>query len=200
MILETVAVGAYQANCYVLAQKDGSKAIIIDPGAEYSKIKKVIDKHKLTPKMIINTHGHIDHIGANDQFGLSVYIHEDDADFLADSKKNMSALLNLPSLSKTEIKTLKDKDKIGVDNLTLEVMHTPGHTPGCICLKKDDVLFTGDTLFAGGIGRTDFPYACEEKMIESLKKLMSLADNIKIFPGHGPSSTIGEERSSNPFI
>ncbi|MFH1655127.1 MAG: MBL fold metallo-hydrolase [Candidatus Omnitrophota bacterium] len=200
MILETVAVGAYQANCYILAKKDGLEAIVIDPGDEFDKIKSIIDRHRLTPKIIINTHGHIDHIGANDEFALPVYIHKDDVEFLSDSKKNMSSFLNLPKLPKTEVKTLKDKDNIGLGNLTLEVIHTPGHTPGGICLKTDNMIFTGDTLFAGGIGRTDFPYASEEKMVNSLKKLMSFRDDIKIFPGHGPSSTIGEERQSNNFL
>lgn len=200
MILETVKVGPYQANCYILAEKEGSGAIIIDPGEDYNRIKKAIDKHKLTPKVIINTHGHIDHIGANDKFGLPVYIHKDDADFLSDTKKNMSAFLGSPTSSDSKIKTLNDKDKIALGKLSLEVIHTPGHTPGSICLKIDDILFTGDTLFYGGIGRTDFPYASEESMRESLKKLMSLPDELKIFPGHGPASSIGEEKKSNPLI
>ncbi|MBM3252496.1 MAG: MBL fold metallo-hydrolase, partial [Candidatus Omnitrophica bacterium] len=87
-----------------------------------------------------------------------------------------------------------------IDNLTLEVIHSPGHTPGGICLKLDNMIFTGDTLFAGGIGRTDLPYSSEDKMVNSLKKLMDYPDNTKILPGHGPSSTIGEERASNPFL
>lgn len=200
MILETVVVGPYQANCYILAEKIGSEAIIIDPGEDYNRIKKAIDKHKLTPKIIVNTHGHIDHIGANDKFGLPVYVHKDDAEFLIDSKKNMSAFLGSPASLGSKIKTLKDKDKITLEKISLEVIHTPGHTPGSICLKMDDILFTGDTLFYGGIGRTDFPYANEEKMRESLKKLMSLPDKLKILPGHGQASSIGEERKSNPFI
>jgi len=200
MVLETVAVGAYQANCYILANKDGSEAIIIDPGDEYDKIKKIIDKHKLIPKLVINTHGHIDHIGANSKFGLPIYIHKDDAGFLTDSSKNLSSFLNLPEPRRLEIKILNDKDKVRVDNLTLEVIHTPGHTPGGICLKTDDLMLTGDTLFAGGIGRTDFPYASDEKMINSLKKLLAYPDQVKIYPGHGPSSTIGQEKSSNPFL
>lgn len=200
MILETVVVGAYQANCYIIADKDRKEAIIIDPGDEYSKIKKVIDRYGLTPKVIINTHGHIDHIGANSNFNLPVYIHKDDAEFLTDSKKNMSSFLNLSKLSKVEFRILKDKDKISIGNLTLEVIHSPGHTPGGICLKLDNMIFTGDTLFAGGIGRTDLPYSSEDKMVNSLKKLMDYPDNTKILPGHGPSSTIGEERASNPFL
>lgn len=200
MLIETVAVGAYQANCYILAEKDNSDAIIIDPGEEYNKIKKVIDNHKLTPKIIINTHGHIDHIAADAKFGLPVYIHEDDVDFLIDSKKNMSAFLNMPKAIKVEIKTLKDKDKIKLGNIVLEVIHTPGHTPGGICLKMGNILFTGDTLFYAGVGRTDFPYASQRIMVESLRKLFKLPKNTKIFPGHGPSSTIGKEKSNNPFI
>ncbi|MBM3248274.1 MAG: MBL fold metallo-hydrolase [Candidatus Omnitrophica bacterium] len=200
MILETVVVGPYQANCYILAEKEGSEAIIIDPGGDYNKIKKAIDKYELIPKIVINTHGHIDHIGANDKFRLPVYIHKDDANCLLDSKRNMSAFLGSPVALDSKIKTLNDKDKITLGKLSLEVIHTPGHTPGGICLKIGDIVFTGDTLFYGGIGRTDFPYASEEKMRESLKKLMSLPDKIKIFPGHGQASSIGEEKKSNPFI
>jgi len=200
MILETVVVGPYQANCYILAEKEGAEAIIIDPGGDYNKIKKVIDEHKLIPKVVINTHGHIDHIGANDKFRLPVYIHKEDAQCLLDSKRNMSAFLGSPVALDSKIKTLNDKDKITLGKLSLEVIHTPGHTPGGICLKIGDIVFTGDTLFYGGIGRTDFPYASEEKMRESLKKLMSLPDKIKILPGHGQTSSIGEERKTNPFI
>lgn len=200
MILETVVVGAYQVNCYILAEKEGSQAIIIDPGEDYDRIKKVIDKYKLIPKIIINTHGHIDHIGANDKFGLPVYIHKDDADCISDSKRNMSAFLGSPASFNSKIKTLNDKDRIELGKISLEVIHTPGHTPGSVCLKFDDTVFTGDTLFYEGIGRTDFPYSDSEKMAQSIKKLMDLPDKIKILPGHGQASSIGGERKTNHFI
>jgi glyoxylase-like metal-dependent hydrolase (beta-lactamase superfamily II) len=200
MILEVVAVGAYQANCYILAEDNGSNAIIIDPGDEYEKIKKIIDKHKLIPATIVNTHGHIDHIGADNKFNLPVYIHKNDADFLSDPYKSMSSFLGLSTPIQVKIKTVEDKDKITMENISLDVIHTPGHTPGSICLKTDDMIFTGDTLFCSGIGRTDFPYASEKDMFNSLKKIMTFPDYIKILPGHGPSSTIGKERSLNPFL
>lgn len=205
MILETLCVGPYQVNCYILASDIRSEAIVIDPGAECNKIKKSLDKYKLKPAFIINTHGHIDHIGCNDAFGVPVYIHSKDYALLQDPSLNLSNFLVSPYKVKSEIKTLKDKENIGLNGIELEVIHTPGHTPGGICLwmKKPNknILFTGDTLFCQGIGRTDFPGANENLIIESIKeKLFKLDDDTVIYPGHGASSTIGHEKRNNPFL
>lgn len=205
MILETVCIGSMQVNCYILASGKNSSTIIIDPGDEEDKIKRVLNKHKLSPAFIINTHGHIDHIGCDDKFGVPVYIHTQDAPLLKNPSLNLSGFLVLPFSVKSKIHTVEDKQNLGVDNLRLEVIHMPGHTPGGIVLlmkePQDKILFTGDSLFYQGIGRTDFPGADEKLLIKSIKeKLLKLADDTVIYPGHGPSSTIGEEKTNNPFL
>jgi len=198
MILETVVVGPMQVNCYILASK--SDAIIIDPGAEGEKIKAHLKALGLRLSFIINTHGHADHIGANTDLSAPVYIHRLDKEFLSNPALNLSGMLGLPIKVPEKVLLLEDGQKIGVGDISLEVIHTPGHTPGGICLKGEGFCFTGDTLFAQGIGRSDIPGACEEDLFKSIKeKLFLLKDEIIIYPGHGPSSCIGEERKNNPF-
>ena len=149
MILETVIVGPMQVNCYILACAQAGSAIIIDPGSQVSKIKGVLEKYKLKPAMVINTHGHYDHIGSNDAFGVPVYVHSEDLAMLTDAGKNLSAEFWLAYKVSSEIKTLKDKEIIKLDCLELEVMHLPGHTPGGIGLlmKKphSNIVFSGDS-------------------------------------------------------
>lgn len=205
MILEVVCVGAMQANCYILACGPNTQAIIIDPGDQKQKIDKVLIKHSLKPGFIINTHGHIDHIGCDDSFGVCVYIHRQDLDLLKNPELNLSSFLTTPFSSKSDIKTLEDKEDIELGQMQLEVIHVPGHTPGGISLllkkPKDKILFTGDSLFYHSIGRTDFPGASEVLLIKSIKeKLFKLSDDTIVYPGHGPSSTIGEEKKNNQFL
>lgn len=205
MILETLCVGPMQVNCYILASSPDSRAIIIDPGADERRIKSVLKEQRLKPEFIINTHGHFDHIACDDSFGVPVYIHRDDLTLLTDPKKNLSAIFMSAFRSTSEIKTLQDKQIIALDGLELEVIHVPGHTPGGIALllrkPRDKILFTGDTLFCQGIGRTDFPGSDEGLLIKSIKeKLMHFPDDTLVYPGHGPSSTIGGEKKDNPFL
>ena len=201
MILKTIIAGPMGANCYILGCNSSKEAIIIDPGGDYQKIVACLEEQGLEPKIIINTHGHIDHIGANDKFNLPIYIHELDAEYLTDPVKNLSALFGPPYISPAASRLLKDGGKIELGEISLEVIHTPGHTPGGICLKTGDIIFTGDTLFCGGIGRTDFPSASEKDLIESIKgKILILDDNTLIYPGHGPCSTVGRERRENSFL
>ncbi len=205
MILETIHVGQMQVNCYILASKVNSQAIIIDPGDEDDKIKQVLDKYKLKPAFIINTHGHIDHIGCDDKFDIPIYIHQQDLALLKSPQLNLSSFLGFPFSVKSKVRVLEDKEDIKLEQLELEVLHVPGHSPGGISLlikkPKTKVLFTGDALFYHGIGRTDFPGADEGLLIRSIKeKLFKLSDDTVIYPGHGPSSTIGEEKKNNPFL
>lgn len=202
MIIERVTVGPIQANCYILAPSRGSEAILIDPGDEERKIRKALREFGLTPRCIINTHGHFDHIGCDGKFSVPVYIHTKDANMLKDANRNFSNLFSNPvSVDGIEIKTVEDKDLITQAGMVLEVLHTPGHSPGGISLllKKPDkkVLFTGDTLFFHGIGRTDFSGSDESLLFKSIReRLFSLPDDVTIYPGHGPSSTIGVEKKS----
>lgn len=202
MFFKKIIVGDLEENCYLIADDKTRNCIIIDPGAEDERIKKIIAENKLSPRFIINTHGHADHIGADDKFGLPVYIHRLDAQCLTDPGKNLSYFTGEPfALSVSQVKVLEHGDKIELDSLSLKVIHTPGHTPGGISLKLDKVVFTGDTLFFGGIGRTDFPGSSEQQLLVSIRdRLLSLNDETVIHPGHGPSSTIGNEKRRNPFL
>jgi glyoxylase-like metal-dependent hydrolase (beta-lactamase superfamily II) len=205
MILENIAVGIMQVNCYVLAKDNNSEAIIIDPGDEYAKIALVLNKHKLTPALVINTHGHYDHIGSDDKFGVAVYIHQADAEFLKNPRLNLSGMFALSCSVKSEIKTVQDKELIVIDGVTLEAIHIPGHTPGGVALlmKKPqaNILFSGDTLFYHGIGRSDLAGSDEALLIKSIQeKLLTLPLETIVYPGHGPSTTIKEEKKNNPFL
>ena len=206
MILESLCLGPFQVNCYILASGNNSKAIIIDPGDEEKKIRRVLEIQRLEPALIINTHGHIDHIGCNDKFGVPIYIHRLDLAMLKDPKLNLSSFLHpSPYNIVSQIKEIEDREVIELGQMQLEVMHTPGHTPGGICLllkkPQNKILFSGDTLFYQGIGRTDFPGADEGQLIKSIKeKLFKLPEDTIIYPGHGASSTIGQEKKNNPFL
>ena len=201
MRIDIIPVGELQVNCYILSSPKTKNAIIIDPGDDYPKIKSFLGQHKLSPKFIVHTHGHIDHIQADDAFGLAVYAHRLDVELLKDPDKNLSNFLSFPFKVSSPVKPLEDGENISLDDISLEVMHTPGHTPGGICLKTGNVVFTGDTLFAGSIGRTDFPGASSQQLIKSIKdRLCILPDETLVYPGHGPSSSIGEEKRDNPFL
>lgn len=201
MILEKLVVGPMQVNCYILGSPATSSAVVVDPGAEPEKIKARLKVLGLKLNCIVNTHGHVDHIGADVHLGAPVYIHRLDADFLTNPQLNLSGMLGLPLALPARVSLLEEGQKLEVGDISLEVIHTPGHTPGGVCLKVGKFCFTGDTLFAQGIGRTDIPAACEEDLVNSIRqKLLTLQDEVIIYPGHGPSSSIGEERKNNPFI
>ncbi|HAZ09872.1 MAG: hypothetical protein A2047_01690 [Omnitrophica bacterium GWA2_41_15] len=201
MLIKKIVVGPLESNCYLAGDENTKEIFVIDPGGDYKSIKSVIDKYSLKPKAVINTHGHGDHIGANEEFGIPVWIYRLDADFLIDSSKNLSGAFGFFLKTKSASRLLEDGDILNIGKYSLEVIHTPGHTPGSICLKAVGVIFTGDTLFCQGIGRTDFAYGSEKDIINSIKeKLFTLDDGYIIYPGHGPSSTIGDEKLNNSFI
>ncbi|MDD5044771.1 MAG: MBL fold metallo-hydrolase [Candidatus Omnitrophica bacterium] len=206
MIFRKIVVGPIQANCYILADELTRCAVIIDPGADVKKINAVLEELNLKPEIVINTHGHFDHIGADGEFGVPVYIHKKDASCLSDSNKNFSAWMGHPLKVKAqEIKFLEDNEDISVGEISLQVLHTPGHTPGGISLAlkghEPKVIFTGDTLFRGSIGRTDMPEASEKVLLDSIRnKILKFTDDTIIYPGHGPESSIGTERKENPYL
>lgn len=200
-ILKKMVVGGMKANCYIFGDPATKEVFIIDPGGDYKKIKAMVDKNNFIVRSIINTHGHIDHISANRYFNLPIWIHKEDASFLEDSKKNLSSLFGFNLKSPPATRLLEEGEVLKIGNLLLEVIHTPGHTPGSICLKSDGVLFTGDILFYSGIGRSDFPHGSEEILFDSLKnKVLVYNEETIIHPGHGPSTTIGNEKKNNPFL
>lgn len=201
MFIKKVVVGGLETNCYIVADPDSKDAAIIDPGSDGSGIEREIERYGLNIKCVINTHGHGDHISSNGKFKAPIYIHRLDADFLRNSKLNMSASFGFSIKSPEASRILEEGDIIALGACKLKVIHTPGHTPGSISLLGRGFVFTGDTLFMGGVGRTDFPYGSKEKLIDSIRgKLLVLDDKTVVYPGHGPSSTIGAEKLRNEFI
>ncbi len=205
MIIKTLPVGPIQANCYILGCEETLEAAIIDPGDETDRILRALAESRLTAKLIINTHGHFDHVGANKKLkeisGAAILIHSLDAPMLDQLSSSASAWGLAADNSPKPDKELQDGDEVTFGHVNLKVLHTPGHTPGGISLYTADFVFVGDTLFAGSIGRTDFPGGSFETLKESIRnKLFVLGDQVKVYAGHGPPTTIGQERRSNPFV
>jgi glyoxylase-like metal-dependent hydrolase (beta-lactamase superfamily II) len=205
LIIETLRLGSYGANCYLVGSEKSKDIMIIDPGAESTKVKNIIQRKSYNPKFILLTHGHGDHIGGvkdlKKEYNIPVYVHKKDSSMLKDERLNFTKMMFKNGVSLNADKFLEDGDTITLDNMKFEVIHTPGHTPGGICLKHKGVVFTGDTLFKGSIGRTDFPGGSYDQIIKSIKeKLMVLDDDTVVYPGHEGKSTIKQERENNPFI
>ncbi|MCJ7577408.1 MAG: MBL fold metallo-hydrolase [candidate division Zixibacteria bacterium] len=205
MILKILTVGELQTNCYILGDEKTKQCVIIDPGGDFEIIEDHLEKLKLKVKYIILTHGHVDHIGALAQLkkatGAEILIHSKDSAMLYDPNQNLSIFSGDKIIATKADKLLEDREIIECGEIKLEVLHTPGHTPGSISLLTDKMIFTGDALFCGSIGRTDFPGSSYQKLISSIKdKILTKEDDLIIYPGHGPSSTIGEERKNNPFL
>jgi hydroxyacylglutathione hydrolase len=205
LIIKTLAVGPIQANCYILGCEETSEAAVIDPGDEPDRILLALAESSLTAKLIINTHGHFDHVSANKRVkevtGAPIFIHSLDAPMLDQLSSSAAAWGLASDNSPRPDRELNDGDEVTFGNVILKVIHTPGHTPGGISLYNADYVFVGDTLFAGSIGRTDFPGGSFEALKESIrKKLFVIGDHVKVYAGHGPATTIGEERRSNPFV
>ena len=204
MIIQTLSVGPMQSNCYILGCRETRSALVIDPGDEANRIISVINENELQLKLIVNTHGHVDHIVANadlkEKTSAQLCIHSADADTLVNPQKNLSFFIGTPVSSPAPDRLLADGDILEIGALNFEVMHTPGHSQGSICLLGDGHIFTGDLLFAGGIGRYDFPGSSYTDLMDSLRKVIALDKALVVYPGHGPATTIGDERRTNPFL
>jgi len=200
-----LVVGPLQVNCFLLADDKTKEAVVIDPGDDAQEILRIIREKRLKVKYIINTHAHFDHIGANraikEATGAELLLHEDDAAMLATVSSQSRSFGMSPVSSPEPDRLLKQGDVITAGEISLKVLHTPGHTPGGISLLEEGLVFTGDSLFAGSIGRTDFPGGDLLTLLRSIRtNLMTLPDDTKVFSGHGPASTIGDERAENPFL
>ncbi|MDD4089456.1 MAG: MBL fold metallo-hydrolase [Tissierellia bacterium] len=205
MIFEALEVGIYGANCYIAGSEKTKEAAIIDPGADFNKIDKKLNELGLIPKIIILTHYHGDHIGAvkefTDKYNLKTYIHKEDAESLNNSNMNLTKTMFGKGVSIKADVELKDGDQIDLGELKFQIIHTPGHTKGGICIKVGNIMMTGDTLFNSSIGRTDLPGGSFEEIITSIKeKIFKYDDDTAIYPGHMSPSTIGKEKQFNPFV
>ena len=200
--IEKIAVTVFETNCYILWCEGNDNCLIIDPGGDVERIGSVIREHSLQPEAVLLTHGHIDHIGGCDQFENDIYIHIEDKEFLGKPQLNLSAFLFRPyRVRKRPLIFANGKLRFSKSGLEIEIIHTPGHTPGSCCFLIENNLFSGDTLFLEGIGRTDFPRASYHDLINSIKnKLLILPPDTRVLPGHGPETTIRYELHNNEFL
>ena len=207
--------GAFAANCYVVAPAPGEECVIIDPGQDAERgIEELLDRFNLQPIAVLLTHGHIDHMwsvapvcGAK---GIPAYIHPDDRELLSDPGKGLSLMAKQQFMGgmtfsePDDVKALEDGAIVTLGGLDFTIGHTPGHTPGSVTFRSGaedlDALFTGDLLFAGSIGRTDLPGGDHQQILHSLARTLTLPDETIVLPGHGPQTTIGAERQTNPFL
>lgn len=194
MQIKTFPLGSYQTNCYMVYGDDADSCVLIDPGYDADFLIEQLEAHNKKLSAILLTHGHFDHVGAVNQLadatGCSVYI----------CKKDTNTRQMLTSGPTFYTHTYPAKGGVSVADLSFGVLYTPGHTPGSVCLQLEDVLFTGDTLFAGTCGRTDLPGGNYNQLLRSLDKLADLEGDFRVLPGHGPASTLQQERQYNPFM
>jgi glyoxylase-like metal-dependent hydrolase (beta-lactamase superfamily II) len=205
MKYETLVVGALETNCYLVYCQKTMECAVVDPGAEAEDIFRLIAKKGLKPTVILNTHGHVDHVGANrdvkEKFNIPLYIHSADSQMLEKVQESELAIFLEAKDSPSPDYFLKDGDRIKVGKSFLKVIHTPGHSPGSVSFLGDGFLISGDTLFSGGVGRTDFPGGSWKELENSIRnKILTMPDETIVLPGHGPATTVEQERSSNPFI
>jgi len=205
MKYKEVVVGALETNCYLVYCEETLQCAVVDPGAEPERIFLEIAEAELKPVVIINTHGHVDHIGANrdmkDHFGVPLYIHAADSPMLGKIQQLELSLFLGAKDSPPADHLMSDGEEIKIGNSVLRVLHTPGHSPGSVSLLGDGFLLSGDTLFFEGVGRTDLPGGSQKQLEQSLReKVMTLPDETVILPGHGPLTSVGQERVNNLFI
>jgi hydroxyacylglutathione hydrolase len=212
MIHEVVVVGPLQCNCSILGDEETREAIVIDPGDEVERVLAVLEKHTLKARYIVNTHAHFDHVGncreLKEATGAEISLHKADLSIYETAPRQAAlfAMYGVRPIRMTAVdQFLRDADGLQVGKIAAQAIHTPGHTPGSLSLhvpgSARDLLFAGDTLFSGSIGRTDLPGGDFDQLLKSIKdRLLTLDDQTEIWPGHGPKTTIGRERRTNPFL
>ncbi|MBI5197555.1 MAG: MBL fold metallo-hydrolase [Nitrospirae bacterium] len=208
MIHEILVVGLLQCNCSILGCEETQEAMVIDPGDDPDRILKVLSRLGLRLRYILHTHAHFDHVGGSKRLkeatGAQIFLHPEDL-FLYQNMDMQTAYFGLPAPAIAPVDTyFSDGQELSAGKLSARIFHTPGHTPGSVCFHMDHghrKLFTGDTLFKGNIGRTDLWGGSHETILQSIEeKLFALPDDTLVYPGHGPATTIGRERESNPFL
>lgn len=195
--------GEFGTNCYAV-ESEGKNAVMIDCPCMADRLFEQLGKYGLSLKKILLTHGHIDHIMAAAELsaltGAEIYIHEEDLPKITDTQLNLAAQFGMEYSPAEKVKTFTDGDRITQDELAFTVMHTPGHTPGSVCFFIDDIMFSGDTIFAGSIGRTDFSDGDFIAMSKSLAKIKAIEGEYTVLAGHGPQTTLSQEKRSNMYL
>lgn len=194
MQIQAITVGPIGTNCYIVSQEDRSDAVIIDPGAEGESIRAALGGKR--PAAILLTHGHFDHTGALSAFpGVPIYIHPADEIMLRDAAWSVGAQMGDTAPRPMATDYVQEGTALTIAGLSISVLHTPGHTPGGVCYRMGDALFTGDTLFCRGYGRTDFPGGDFGELMRSLRRLLKMQEDLRLFPGHGAATTLFQERN-----
>lgn len=216
MLIAGFPAGSWATNCYVVATGPGEPCLIIDPGQDsIDRVHDLVREHRLAPAAVLLTHGHIDHVWSvaplSAEFEVPALIHADDryrledpagSSILAAREQLLAMTKNSLELTEpTDVRLFADEEQLDLAGVRLRVRHAPGHTEGSCVFELDEVMFSGDVLFAGSIGRTDLPGGDHERMVESLRRVILPADDdLIVLPGHGPQTTVGQEKASNPFL
>lgn len=198
MLIKVLPVGIYDANCYIIVDKNTNDAVIMDPGGDINILTEEIDKLGIKPQYILLTHGHVDHVGAvvglRNRYHIPFYINKKDEKMMENGSMIYGQLPKADGY-------INNGDVLTFGTKTIKCIETPGHTPGGMCFLIDDSLFTGDTLFRESVGRVDFPGGSHDTLINSVKNnILPLGDNVTVYPGHGTKTSIGHERIRNPFL
>jgi glyoxylase-like metal-dependent hydrolase (beta-lactamase superfamily II) len=202
MYLDVFDENDFGTNCWLLSAEGSDDAVVVDPGFSPERVHEMLRAAGKRPVAVLATHGHWDHVGSAGAFcgdELPLYIHEADRLALTDPAA-WGAGMPVPRTPVHDIRTVVEGDKLDFAGFSIEVVHTPGHTPGSVCFATDGRLFSGDLVFRGSIGRHDFPNSSAEDMEQSLRRFLTLPDPLPVYPGHGPETTVGTERRANPFL
>jgi hydroxyacylglutathione hydrolase len=202
MYLDVSSDNSFETNCWLIGADGTDDAVVVDPGFSPGRVHEMLEAEAKRPVAVLATHGHFDHIGAAAEFcgdELPLHIHEGDVQALTDPQ-GWGASRDVPPVPVKDVRTLVDGDVLAFAGFRIEVLHTPGHTPGSVVYRTDGWVLSGDLVFAGSVGRSDFPNSNPAAMRRSLARFLELPDGLDVFPGHGPRTTVERERSSNPFL
>ena len=202
MFLDVLNDNSFATNCWLVAATGSEEAVVVDPGFSPERVRALLEAAGKRPAAVLATHGHFDHIGAAAELcgdDLPFYVHEADRAALTDADA-WGAGYEAPAVLVKDVRTVTDGDVLPFGGFSIEVLHTPGHTPGSVCYRTDGWLMSGDLVFAGAIGRSYFPNSSPADMTASLRRFLALPDALPVYPGHGPDTTVGRERRANPFL
>jgi glyoxylase-like metal-dependent hydrolase (beta-lactamase superfamily II) len=202
MYLDVFSDNSFETNCWLIGSDGTDEAVVVDPGFSPAVVHRMLETEGRRPVAVLATHGHFDHIGSAAEFcgdGVPFYVHEGDVLALTDPAA-WGGGFDTPPVPVKDVRTVVDGDALAFAGFRIEVLHTPGHTPGSVCYRTDGWVLSGDLVFAGSIGRSDFPNSSTSDMALSLRRFLELPDADDVYPGHGPRTTVGRERARNPFL